>query len=457
MNQTAVMLTSKNIHCMRTLLSVAHCYGSILGTSWHLILTTLQHLVWIIGFKPSTGGTLKHVGTLANTDATPMTNSAAVVTTAAMADLPILSSMLSRLFESSVYLDDVALHHLIDALIRLSIESMEVAIIVREPSLFAIAKILETGRANLNRIDVWWKPISSHLLDVCQHTNPRMREWGTEAITLLVRNALEYKYEQNLFDNERLLHMIIISLHELSLIQHFDVRQKQLEATLSILTNNGPTLQTGWPIILNIIGSITREHNDSLIRQAQQCLQLVVTDFLSTIPICYLGILIKVVAKFGFQEQDLNIALSAIGLLWNMTDYLFRMKEQEHQLKNVNDYLDPNEIYDNLTAIEELWMILYRKLSELTIDQRPAIRKSASSTLFTMITSHGQLLSTGAWSILIWQVLFPLFEQVEQFFYTASKEREQLQQQQLSKSSGGQRLQPLPIFNQTCQACCQSC
>ena len=50
---------------MRTLLSVAHCYGSILGTSWHLILTTLQHLVWIIGFKPSTGGTLKHVGIIA--------------------------------------------------------------------------------------------------------------------------------------------------------------------------------------------------------------------------------------------------------------------------------------------------------------------------------------------------------------------------------------------------------
>lgn len=152
---------------MRTLLSVAYCFGSILGTSWHLILTTLQHLVWIIGFKPSTGGTLKHTGIIANTDATtPMANSSAVVTTAAMADLPILSSMLSRLFESTVHLDDVALHHLIDALIRLSIESMEVAVIVREPSLFAIAKILETGRANLNRIDVWWKPISSHLLDV---------------------------------------------------------------------------------------------------------------------------------------------------------------------------------------------------------------------------------------------------------------------------------------------------
>lgn len=152
---------------MRTLLSIAYCYGSILGTSWHLLLTTLQHLVWIIGFKPSTGGTLKHTGVISDANSgTPMANSSAVVTTAAMADLPILSSMLSRLFESSVHLDDVALHHLIDALIRLSIESMEVAVVVREPSLFAIAKILETGRANLNRIDVWWKPISSHLLDV---------------------------------------------------------------------------------------------------------------------------------------------------------------------------------------------------------------------------------------------------------------------------------------------------
>jgi hypothetical protein len=76
-----------------------------------------------------------------------------------------------------------------------------------------------------------------------------MREWGTEALTSLVRNALEYKYEQSLFNNERLLHMIMIALHELSLIQHFDVRQKQLEATLSVLTNNGPTLQTGWPVM----------------------------------------------------------------------------------------------------------------------------------------------------------------------------------------------------------------
>jgi hypothetical protein len=40
--QGPVMLTSKNLQCMRALLSLAHCHGSILGSSWYLILTTLQ-------------------------------------------------------------------------------------------------------------------------------------------------------------------------------------------------------------------------------------------------------------------------------------------------------------------------------------------------------------------------------------------------------------------------------
>lgn len=54
-------------------------------------------------------------------------DSNAVLTTAVLADLPVLSAMLSKLFESSQYLSDVALHHLIDALCKLSQEAMELA------------------------------------------------------------------------------------------------------------------------------------------------------------------------------------------------------------------------------------------------------------------------------------------------------------------------------------------
>jgi hypothetical protein len=75
--------------------------------------------VWILGLKPSTGGSLKAGRSSADSNA--------VITTAVMADLPVLSAMLSRLFESSQYLDETALHHLVDALCKLSREAMELA------------------------------------------------------------------------------------------------------------------------------------------------------------------------------------------------------------------------------------------------------------------------------------------------------------------------------------------
>lgn len=55
-----------------------------------------QHLVWILGLKPSAGGSLKASQQISD-------SSNAVITTAVMSDLPVLASMLSRLFESSQY------------------------------------------------------------------------------------------------------------------------------------------------------------------------------------------------------------------------------------------------------------------------------------------------------------------------------------------------------------------
>lgn len=74
-------------------------------------------------------------------------------------------------------------------------------LIEQEPSLFAVAKLLETGLVNLPRIEVLWRPLTNHLLEVCQHPHIRMREWGVEAITYLVKAALQYKYETPLKDN----------------------------------------------------------------------------------------------------------------------------------------------------------------------------------------------------------------------------------------------------------------
>ncbi|KAK4014184.1 hypothetical protein OUZ56_026718 [Daphnia magna] len=72
----------------------------------------------------------------------------------------------------------------------------------REPSLFAVAKLLATGLVNLNRVEVLWRPVTNRLLEVINHPLNHMREWGIEAITTLVRQAIQYEYSTLLKENQ---------------------------------------------------------------------------------------------------------------------------------------------------------------------------------------------------------------------------------------------------------------
>ncbi|XP_053377564.1 protein MON2 homolog isoform X3 [Mercenaria mercenaria] len=412
-HQGPVMLTAKNIQCMRSLLAVAHCHGGILGTAWHLVLTTLQHLVWILGLKPSSGGSLK---------ASQPDSTGAVITTAVMADLPVLSSMLSRLFESSQYLDDVALHHLIDALCKLSTESMELAYSNREPSLFAVAKLLETGLVNLSRVEILWRPVTAHLLEVSQHPHTGLRNWGAEAITHLVQSALAYSHQPPLQQNLKLQSSILAPLQDLSTITQPDIRQKQLQCVFQILHDNGDTLNHGWPLILGVIGAVTNDQGEKLVQTAFQSLQLVVTDFLPIIPCCYLEDVVDVAAKFGLQKQELNVSLTAVGLLWNISDYFYQNRERiKHDLETRPsvEEVKVTERSDGMSSFDGLWMCLFTRLGDLCVDARPAVRKSAGQTLFSTISAHGGLLKQESWKKVLWKVLFPLLDNVKKLSSSA--------------------------------------
>ncbi len=75
-------------------------------------------------------------------------------------------------------------------------------------------------------------------------------------------------------------------------------------------------------------------------------------------------------------------------------------------------------------------MVLYSRLGKLCVDPRPAVRKSAGQTLFCTISSHGSVLNIDQyWKDLVWNVLFPLLEQVKHFTSTASRERDKHQNQ----------------------------
>uniref|UniRef100_T2MA63 Protein MON2 homolog n=1 Tax=Hydra vulgaris TaxID=6087 RepID=T2MA63_HYDVU len=425
-NTGSIIMTVKNVECMRALLNLSHCHGCLLGTAWHIILLTLQHLTQILGLKLSTGGTSKTIqpNEIPNLDIPQALNS----------DLPVLSSMLSRLFESSQYLDDVGLHHLVDALCRLSMEHMESATNNKEPSLFGVAKMLETGLVNLNRLHVLWKPLTAHLLEVSQHPHARLREWGADALTELIKMAVFYEHVPSLAENLPLQLTILYPLQEMALISYSGVRQLQFECVLNILQECAPKLGAAWPVILRIIGSATNQQNEAIIRLGFQSLQLVVTDFLPIIPCWCVHVLVEVIGKFGLQQNEINISLTAVGLLWNLSDFLYQNRASlKHELekyvicqpeltqhKEANGLISPiqnKDLYPSLdnavSPFDSAWMSLYSKLGELCVDPRPAVRKSAGQTLFSTISAHGGLLENATWYSVLWKVLFPLLQQVK--------------------------------------------
>lgn len=179
-----------------------------------------------------------------------------------------------------------------------------------------------------------------------------------------------------------------------------------------------------WPSLLGIIGAVNDHHSEALIRVAFQCLQLLVTDFFPVMPWQCLPLCVNTAATFGLQTQELNISLTAVGLMWNISDFL--NQNQDKLMKTVVD--DGSVLPDfpgtvNVPQLDKLWMCLYARLGDLCVDLRPAVRKSAGQTLFSTISAHGNLLNPPTWQAVLWQVLFPLLDKVRNLSSPASSEK----------------------------------
>ena len=54
-------------------------------------------------------------------------------------------------------------------------------------------------------------------------------------------------------------------------------------------------------------------------------------------------------AKFGSQTQDLNISLTAVGLLWNLSDYFFQ--NQDTLKGETKDHIDKLDFQEHIFAV----------------------------------------------------------------------------------------------------------
>lgn len=231
-----------------------------------------------------------------------------------------------------------------------------------------------------------------------------------------------------------------------------DIRRQGLEIINKLLQRSGQNIRAGWLVLLETIyfvvqsgvskktaapgtpdmDSLVSVKNSQLIRVGFPSVQLICTDFMSSLSPMGLSRCIQTVSAFGALSEDLNISLTSVGLLWSLCDFILtkRQKLEKYEADSAAENGVQQEGAPNIhkgslldlsllsgpvqvVTMDTLWMYLLRNLSELCSDYRPEVRNSANQTLFRTISMNGQRLNLDSWDLCLGHVLFPLLERIK--------------------------------------------
>ncbi|CAH8608784.1 unnamed protein product [Dicrocoelium dendriticum] len=429
----SLLLTAKHLQSSRAVLHAAMVHGNVLGGSWDIILGTLQNLAWMLDlkidsraklfFKPPPvleGGSCKTADATPYMPCEPSSTSRPGISAhspSVAQNLSDLSSMMSTLFLQSSQLEGPALSDMVLGLCQLSAEAAEFASANKDPSRFSLSKLTEVGLVNTHRLDMWWDNVCCQLLSMCKLSHTELRRLAASSLVTLVKQAVAAPQTPEFWKNEVITSTVLDPLSSLSEAPFDDVREMQLGCVQHMLHCYGDQIGSSWLRLIEIIGVIRDSFRVDQIHTAFQCFKLIVTDYLSSLlPDCYTAC-VTTAARFGHQQQDLNIALSAIGTILHLADYLL-------EKENCHVSTDPSTV----VTIHELWIGIFSQLSGLCLDPRPAVRKSACQTLFNMIECHGaRRFTASTWTTMFWKILFPLVTNVLDVFVSAPCDRDEQQ------------------------------
>jgi hypothetical protein len=220
-----------------------------------------------------------------------------------------------------------------------------------QEDLFALAKLGELATINMERLMAYdpatsgWSILSSDLIAAaCSTSRPAsVRLRASEILVRLVLeaagNTLSLPDEDRSEVQLRLLKTLRSAILPLesnsrpsSVAIHavdMDVHRVVLEGLRSVLEQCGESLVIGWDIAFEIIGSVFIKYDDGdyrtaktatrsakLIRSSFGSLQLICSDFLSSLPNPCFNILVDTLYHFCTQDDDLNISLT-VSILSN--------------------------------------------------------------------------------------------------------------------------------------------
>ncbi|KAJ4841109.1 hypothetical protein Tsubulata_003740 [Turnera subulata] len=456
-----IVLTPKNVQALRTLFNIAHRLHNVLGPSWVLVLETLAALDRAIH---SPYATTQEVST-----AVPKLTRES---SGQYSDFHILSSLNSQLFESSALMHISAVKSLLSALRQLSHQCMSgtsgsfgPAVSQKIGSIsFSVERMISILVNNLHRVEPLWDLVVDHFLELAENSNQHLRNMALDALDQSISAVLaSERFQDNVpsrmrgtshdMENRskelRLLECSVISPLRVLYFstQSIDVRTGSLKILLHVLERHGEKLYDSWANILEMLRSVADAPEKELVTLGFQSLRVIMNDGLTSIPADCLQVCVDVTGAYSAQKTELNISLTAVGLLWTTTDFIAKgllhglaeengtsvldtnssVKQMDGVLKEKETPELPDKADDkapkiNIIDRDSLLFSVFSLLQRLGSDERPEVRNAAVRTLFQTLGSHGQKLSKSMWEDCLWKYVFPALDHASHKVATSSKD-----------------------------------
>ena len=201
------------------------------------------------------------------------------------------------------------------------------------------------------------------------------------------------------------------------------LHQKVLQALEQVLGHMGEHLKNGWKLVFQLLrqsfldeslrgdelevtstdSRLFTPKSPELLRAAFKCVQLVASDFMTSLSPGALSHFSTVLMLFGLQLTDTNISLTVVSILARASSLV-----GDH----VDDFIEKREVVETISELDmiklsepksqtALWTQTIGYLNMMLHDQREEVRSSSIRVLFKVLDAYNAHIQPDTWICLL--------------------------------------------------------